>query len=67
MAKKHEMRTCQSCGETQSVRVRKPNHILHIIMSVITCGVWLIIYAAAGFESLVARKPRCFQCKAKIS
>ena len=30
------------------VRGRRPNHILHVILSVITLGVWLLIWALVG-------------------
>jgi hypothetical protein len=63
---RHEMRTCNKCGLTQTVPVKKPNHILHLILSLLTGGFWLIVYAAAGIESAAATKPKCFSCKAKL-
>lgn len=64
--KKRELRTCGSCKELQSVTIKKPNHILHIILSLVTGGFWLIIYALIGFESLFKKKPKCVHCGSKI-
>lgn len=63
---KHEIRTCNKCGVLQTVKVKKPNHILHIILSVCTFGFWLVIYLAAAFESWAAPTPKCHGCKAKM-
>ena len=48
----HELRTCPKCGQIVSVKVRRPNHVLHAVMTLLTLGLWLPIWALAGLESL---------------
>lgn len=67
MAWKHENRVCNHCGHLQTVKIKKPNHILHIILSIVTAGVWLVIYAAAAMESLGVASPKCVKCGKKMS
>ena len=33
------------------VRGRRPNHVLHVILSVITIGIWLAVWAIVGLIS----------------
>lgn len=63
---KHETRACNSCGAMQTVKVRKPNHILHIILSIVTGGFWLIVYAAAAIESIRKITTKCGICGVKM-
>lgn len=42
---KVQMRYCPRCDATMPCEKNGLNHILHIILSVITGGMWLIIYA----------------------
>ena len=63
---KHEMRTCRSCGENVTVAVKKPNHALHAVMSLLTGGLWLFIWLAAVLEAAGARPGRCPKCKGKV-
>lgn len=62
--KKHELRTCSKCGELTTVTLSKPNHILHAIMTLLTGGLWLLIWGIVGFESLCRHnKPAlCIKC-----
>ena len=55
MTVKHELRSCPRCGELRTVAVRRPNHVLHAVMTVLTAGLWLPIWALAGLESLFHR------------
>ena len=66
MTIKHELRTCRSCGELTTVAVKRPNHILHAVLSIVTCGVWLVVWALAGMEAAASRpKVRCVRCAPK--
>lgn len=47
----HELRTCPKCGQIVSVKVRRPNHVLHAILSLLTCGVWIIVWLLAILEA----------------
>lgn len=64
--KKRENIICPHCDKMQTVKVRKTNHILHILLSIITAGVWLIVYAGAAFEAVMAGKPKCRNCHQKM-
>jgi hypothetical protein len=55
MTIKHEPRWCPRCGAQVYVAVRRPNHVLHAVMSLLTFGLWLPIWALAGIESLFHR------------
>ena len=33
-----------SCGGMTPHQIQKPNHLLHLIMSVVTGGLWLIVW-----------------------
>lgn len=67
MAKHHELRTCRSCGELVSVPVRKPAHVFHALMSIITFGVWIIVWLMAILEAAAAQPGKCPRCKGKVS
>ena len=42
---------CFSCGR-QTVMVKpRVNHLLHLALSVVTLGLWLIVWAALGFRN----------------
>lgn len=49
--KKVQLRYCPKCGGTMPAEKSSPNHILHIILSIVTAGLWLIPYAIIAFES----------------
>lgn len=55
---KHELRACSRCGGLTTVAVRRPNHILHAVLSALTLGLWLPVWALAGVESLFHRRGR---------
>lgn len=55
MTIKHELRSCPRCGELRTVAVRRPNHVIHAVMTVLTAGFWLPVWALAGLESLFHR------------
>ena len=52
-----------NCDE-QVLMVRKtPNHILHFLITIVTCGVWLIVWISIASE----KKPwRCSRCGEKL-
>ena len=62
--KKTEMRYCKSCDAVMPCTKSSPNHILHIILSLLTAGIWLIVYAVVALESS-AKSWRCQKCKTK--
>ena len=56
--KVHELRTC-ACGRLVTVQVRRPNHALHAVMSLLTMGLWLIVWLIAIIEAALSRPGRC--------
>jgi hypothetical protein len=52
---------CEYCHDHTSVVTKGPNHILHIILSFLTGGFWLIVYAMVAIGSSNATK-RCVKC-----
>ena len=40
----------------------KPNHVLHLLLSVFTIGIWLPVWALVGFSR---ERPRCAVCGRK--
>ena len=53
-----QMMKCQQCGKATRHVGNRPNHILHLLLSLITVGLWLIpwflISAASGGMSCEA-------------
>lgn len=48
MALKESSRFCQHCGLYRLARRERPNHILHFLITALSCGLWLIIWVALG-------------------
>ena len=56
------LRSCARCG-VQTMHVQeKPNHVLHLLLSVFTIGIWLPVWALVGF---LGERPRCAVCGRK--
>lgn len=54
--------TCTTCGY-HGLTIRKgPNHVLHIILSILTAGWWLIAYALAGILATRDSRFTCMAC-----
>lgn len=64
--KKYELRTCRNCDELVTVPVRRPNHALHAVMSILTMGLWLFVWLAAILEASAARPGRCPNCRGRV-
>lgn len=50
---------CSYCGENVLIRAKTPNHILHLILSFVTSGLWLVVWIILG---LSAKEWRCCKC-----
>lgn len=50
---------CKRCGKPTIHLAQHPNHIMHLLLTVFTAGLWLIVwvFAAAGTQ-----KPQCTVC-----
>lgn len=59
---------CQPCGTTVPVKVRRTNHILHAVLSLVTFGVWLPVWIIAAVNAADPfKKPKCPRCKHKVT
>ena len=57
-----DLRSCTRCG-VQTIHVQQePNHVLHLLLSVFTIGIWLPVWALVGF---LPERPRCAVCGRK--
>lgn len=54
---------CKNCGKKKKLVRKGTNHILHLILSIITCGFWIIIWILA---SIFKDHWRCDTCGRKI-
>ena len=43
----HQQIYCPTCRRNQMFERPAPNHIVHLILSIVTCGIWLIVWLAA--------------------
>lgn len=63
MAQKNFMRACKACS-TQTMHIQqKPNHILHVLLSIFTAGLWLFVWI--GIILFGSKAPQCTQCGKK--
>lgn len=61
--RRHELRTCPGCGCLHTVEIRRTNHVLHGVLSLLTLGLWLPVWAVMGLESVAARpQAKCERC-----
>ena len=56
---------CVHCKKNVMAQANKPNHVLHLILTVITAGLWAIVWLllAAGSSG----NYRCTECGQKVS
>lgn len=51
MSATQAMMPCKHCGRPTLHLVEKPNHILHLILSIVTLGAWLIVWLGVGLHT----------------
>ena len=61
MAQIHSQSFCRTCGRPTLHTKNGTNHILHLLLTLVTCGCWVVIWALDGLCHMVTR-PRCTQC-----
>ncbi len=59
MATKQLMQYCPYCERNSAHLQQKPSHLLHLFLSIITVGVWLVVWLLLA---LFAGKPVCTVC-----
>ena len=50
---------CNVCKRQVLARAKKPNHILHFLINIFTCGLWVIPWI---LFSLTSHNYRCTNC-----
>ena len=58
MATSQLMKKCVECNKTTMHYQEKPNHILHLLISIVTAGIWLIVWLLF----INAKDPQCSVC-----
>ena len=53
---------CRQCDAPVMITARTPNHLLHLALSVVTGGTWLIVW---GWLLISGKTWRCSVCGAK--
>lgn len=54
---------CKHCDDNVKTIRKTPSHLFHLIMSVLTCGVWLLVWASVASEK---ETWRCSQCGSEL-
>lgn len=56
-------RICPHCGEINMVDVQSVNHLLHLVMSVLTGGIWLAVWAVMMMSNDSDNFFKCYNCE----
>ena len=64
MGQKQTRRFCKTCGENRLAVRTTPNHVLHLILTILTAGLWAIVWVIVSVVS--AGNFRCSQCGSKV-
>lgn len=54
---------CPQCEDQVRITRQTPNHLLHLVLSVVTMGLWVIVWAMLAMEK---RPWRCSACGADL-
>jgi hypothetical protein len=65
MSMQYKSGFCQACGEQRKVERQKINHILHLLLSIITFGLWLIVWLGISVRVGGWRCEKCASTKVK--
>ncbi len=52
---------CQMCGRQSYFTKPRVNHVLHLILSIVTLGAWLVVWAVLGALN-ASKASRCTTC-----
>lgn len=64
MSQKLSSAYCATCDAQRMMVKTKPNHVLHLILTLVTFGVWLLVWVP--LIVLAAGRPsRCTECGSK--
>lgn len=51
MGQRHAQKWCKACESNVMAVKATPNHVLHLLLSLVTAGVWIIGWIAAKLAS----------------
>lgn len=54
-------RNCPDCGEKRPFEKERINHVLHLLLTLVTAGLWLVVWVVLGLLSML-RPYRCRAC-----
>lgn len=55
---------CQTCGRQSMFVKPRINHVLHLILTIVTIGLWSLVWLTLGIVNAV-KGPRCQVCGTK--
>jgi hypothetical protein len=64
MSQKQASRYCAHCEARTLATAQKPNHLLHFVLSLFTCGLWLFIWPLVVVGSIGGY--RCVKCGTRV-
>ena len=64
MATQQSLYYCEQCEKTTLHLEKKTEHLLHLLLSVVTGGAWIPVWL---FLSMDTSKPRCTVCGRKAT
>ena len=64
MGQKQTGRFCAHCQKNVMATGTTPNHVLHLFLSLITAGLWILVWILVGLASIGGW--RCTQCGSKV-
>lgn len=50
MATERKRGFCKSCSQNRPVSRPSTNHILHLLLSIITCGLWIVVWILTSIK-----------------
>ena len=53
---------CPYCEKQVLIQKKGTSHILHLFLSIITCGAWLFVWLVCGVNNAFFGKWRCSHC-----
>lgn len=65
MSVKMASKYCKHCDKQVLATGEKPNHILHLLLTLVTAGLWIIPWIIISGKSNLSRY-RCSQCGSKV-
>lgn len=64
MGQKQTGSYCPSCQKNVMAVGSSPNHLLHLVLSFITAGLWLVVWLLLAIGTM--GNYRCSQCGSKV-